>query len=612
MARQTLQETMDRLLLLIRAGYPVIFIETYEEARAMDFIVRAFRHLIRENRGKRLRRWCANTGVQELQLPITSCSVEDQIWLDIPGIEETQGWGDQDGVIHADRTFKELIDADPVTNPTVADSLTVFYDIYPQLEGLAADSLVRPLRAAAQELRQYYAAQRSGETRESYPYKTIIVIGPSSEQLATELKRDIRVIHFPLPEREELSQLLTKMVEAQQLDIPDPSDDDLESLGATKENYRERLIELVSAAGTGLTLTDYRLGINMFSVQGNRQLVAAHVEQMLYLKSQTIHSAALDYTPHVNVELGGLSTIREWIRIRRDAAVSESIRKEYALPAPKGIMLCGASGGGKSQLAKLVAKEFNLALLRLDVGALFGSYIGESEERTREALRLAEALAPVVLWIDEIDKAFAGISDGGDSGVSRRVLGYFLTWLSEKEESVFVVATANNFEDLLRHFPEFSRKGRFDQIFWVDIPTPEARQSIFGIYLKRALDRLQKNSGHEITIDNTITDQLAQNSTTRSVSLNDLTATEPLTRFCQLLAHPNISNAMTGAEIEYAIDDALYRAYDEISDGNYTLTQKTIYDVVTEAKALYRPQSPDDGILKKLRQIASNKGWPDA
>ena len=143
------------------------------------------------------------------------------------------------------------------------------------------------------------------------------------------------------------------------------------------------------------------------------------------------------------------------------------------------------------QLAKYIAKCFGLALLRLDVGSLFGKYVGESEEKTRKALSLAETLAPVVLWVDEIDKAFSGMSGNGDNGVAKRVFGTFLTWLAEKTDDVFVVTTANEFRDLLSNFPEFGRKGRFDEIFWVPLPDQVAREQIFRIYLGKRQDYLQ-------------------------------------------------------------------------------------------------------------------------
>ena len=156
--------------------------------------------------------------------------------------------------------------------------------------------------------------------------------------------------------------------------------------------------------------------------------------------------------------------------------------KEYGLPYPKGLLLVGVQGTGKSLAAKTVAKEWNLPLLRLDFGRLFASLIGQSESRVRQMIQIAESLSPCVLWVDEIDKAFAGIQGSGDSGTTSRVLATFLTWMSEKTSPVFVVATANN----ITWIPaEIIRKGRFDEVFFLNLPTKEERGAIFEVHLKK-------------------------------------------------------------------------------------------------------------------------------
>jgi SpoVK/Ycf46/Vps4 family AAA+-type ATPase len=172
--------------------------------------------------------------------------------------------------------------------------------------------------------------------------------------------------------------------------------------------------------------------------------------------------------------------LKEWL-VRRGGAFSERAR-QYGLPAPKGLLLVGIQGTGKSLTAKAIARHWHLPLLRLDVGRLFGGVVGESESRTRQMIQLAEALAPCVLWIDEIDKAFAGVDGRSDAGTSSRVFGTFITWMAEKQSSVFVVSTANNIQSLP---PELLRKGRFDEIFFVGLPSQEERSAIFGVHLGR-------------------------------------------------------------------------------------------------------------------------------
>ena len=180
-------------------------------------------------------------------------------------------------------------------------------------------------------------------------------------------------------------------------------------------------------------------------------------------------------------DLGGLDNFKTWLK-RRDEAFSQSAL-DYGLPYPKGVVLVGVQGTGKSIAAKIIANEWKLPLLRLDFGRLFASLVGQSESRIRKAIQIAEALAPCVLWVDEIDKAFAGVQHGGDSGTTSRVLATFITWLSEKTTPVFVVATANNIEWIP---PEVLRKGRFDEVFFLSLPAREEREAIFRVHLKKS------------------------------------------------------------------------------------------------------------------------------
>ena len=182
-------------------------------------------------------------------------------------------------------------------------------------------------------------------------------------------------------------------------------------------------------------------------------------------------------TTHLS-EVGGLLHLKKWLQQRRSIFLSES--KQNGLDAPKGILLLGIQGGGKSLAAKAVAGTWGIPLLRLDFGALFNKYFGETERRTREALKMAETMAPCVLWLDEIEKGIA--TSDSDNGTSKRLLGTLLTWMAERKSSVFIVATANDIQSLP---PELLRKGRLDEIFFVDLPDWETRQLIFSIHLKK-------------------------------------------------------------------------------------------------------------------------------
>ncbi len=218
--------------------------------------------------------------------------------------------------------------------------------------------------------------------------------------------------------------------------------------------------------------------------------------------------------------IGGLDNLKSWLKLRSKALSREA--ENYGLPTPKGLLIIGVQGTGKSLTAKAVSSLWHMPLLRFDIGKVFGSLVGQSEERVREAIRVAEAISPCILWIDELDKAFSSVQGPqGDSGTSARVFGTILTWLQEKTKPVFVVATANN---VLSLPPELMRKGRFDEIFFVDIPNANERMEIFGIHLKA--------KGREV----------------REYNLKTLTEK---------------SSGFTGAEIEQAIIDAMYTAFED-------------------------------------------------
>ena len=195
------------------------------------------------------------------------------------------------------------------------------------------------------------------------------------------------------------------------------------------------------------------------------------------------HGGLLEYiqTPLDLSEIGGMRRLKKWLDERKDAFTSNA--EEFGLKAPKGVLMLGVQGAGKSLCAKAVATAWHQPLLRMDPGALFASYIGESERNLRDALRQTEAMSPVILWIDEIEKGFASAaSQSTDGGLSKRMFGTLLTWMQEHEDPVFVIATANDIEALP---PELLRKGRFDEIFFVDLPSENVRKEIFAIHLKK-------------------------------------------------------------------------------------------------------------------------------
>jgi SpoVK/Ycf46/Vps4 family AAA+-type ATPase len=211
------------------------------------------------------------------------------------------------------------------------------------------------------------------------------------------------------------------------------------------------------------------------------------VERALEAKRKMVQQdGLLEYWPAEEgmANVAGLAGLKAWLAKRRNIVADPLGASEFGLSFPKGVLLLGVPGCGKSLCAKAVAHEWGLPLLKLDPANLYDKYVGDSEKNFKRAMQTAERLAPIVLWIDELEKAFAGGSAGGedDGGVSRRVFGAFLSWLQERRGDVFVVATSN---DVAKLPPEFIRKGRFDEVFFVDLPSVEARREIYAIHLRK-------------------------------------------------------------------------------------------------------------------------------
>lgn len=293
-----------------------------------------------------------------------------------------------------------------------------------------------------------------------------IIVLASQINIPDHLSEVITILEFPLPEAAEIRQ------EIQQIS----KDINKDTSGQLEASAIEELVR----SSQGLSLDRVRRVLAK-AIAENGQLCADHVELILEEKRQTIRQTQiLDFYPSTTEisDIGGLDNLKEWL-LRRGGSFSERAR-QYGLPHPRGLLLAGIQGTGKSLTAKAISHHWHLPLLRLDVGRLFAGLVGESESRTRQMIQLAEALAPCVLWIDEIDKAFSGGDSRGDSGTTNRVFGTFLTWMAEKTSPVFIVATANN----IRQLPaELVRKGRFDEVFFVGLPNQAERQQIFNVHL---------------------------------------------------------------------------------------------------------------------------------
>lgn len=286
------------------------------------------------------------------------------------------------------------------------------------------------------------------------------------------------------------------------LALPSPSFDDYRRLleRIIREYSAKMPVRIEISAADRLRLTNNLAGLSMLEAEKvitkiivqDGVLSAQDVERVILAKRQLVEQdGLLEYYPAATglEQVAGLAGLKSWLQRRRAVVADPRRAEQFGLSFPKGVLLLGVPGCGKSLCAKAVACEWGLPLLKLDPGNLYDKYIGDSEKNFKRAMQTAERMAPIVLWIDELEKAFASVNGDSDGGVSGRVFGSFLSWLQDRKGDVFVVATSN---DVSKLPPEFIRKGRFDEIFFVDLPRSSAREEIFRIHLgKRKQDVTQ-------------------------------------------------------------------------------------------------------------------------
>ncbi len=301
-------------------------------------------------------------------------------------------------------------------------------------------------------------------TRENYSV-CVFVVGVGL-RIPKEIEPFITLFEFPMPNVIEIQTLMEQFAKDYGIDI---NQKDLDELSLLLKGLNEFQIKRI------LTL----------EYQKNGDITEKSKDLILVEKRQFIKKAGMLEIIHVaeSIEdLGGLWNLKKWLRNKAKIIKNLDQAIKCGVDIPKGVMIVGMPGCGKSLAAKVCAKLFEIPLIRLDVGKLLGKYVGESETNMQKALQLTEAINPCVLWIDEVEKAFAGVGKGGGHEVTTRLFGQFLTWMQEKNNSVFVVATAN---DLSSMPPEFLRKGRFDELFFVDLPNREERKEILQLHLRK-------------------------------------------------------------------------------------------------------------------------------
>jgi SpoVK/Ycf46/Vps4 family AAA+-type ATPase len=411
-------DLVTALDLLLRAHYPLIYLVAAEEAAVADL----------------LQSVCARSTPPRPQ----------RCW------DIARGWQDDGNDKNALMAALLCIDRAVAESPHIP-TVYVLYDPHAFLQN-PNPAQTAPIVRALKNLVQVLAKTR----------QTVILVSHILA-LPTELADVVTVLDVPLPDGAAIGQLIQQSVA--------PNYRPLSPLGW------EQLVK----ACQGLSRSQIQRVLAK-AIAAKQQVDETDIDQILAEKQQIIRRTGIleFFTPQESLkQVGGLATLKAWVRSRREA-FSETARS-YGIPNPKGLLLVGIQGTGKSLAAKTIAREWRLPLLRLDVGRLFGGLVGESESRVRQMIQLVEAVSPCVLWIDEIDKAFGDFGHG-DAGTSQRVFGTLLTWMQEKTGPVFVVATANNVQTLP---PELLRKGRFDEIFFLNLPTTAERQEIFRINLQR-------------------------------------------------------------------------------------------------------------------------------
>lgn len=405
----------EEFLTLLKARYPIIYINTIEEDR-LEYTIRK---LLQVKSPKNLYSWDFIEGYK--QNPIVN------------------GFGKRNPLEALE--FIELINSKTPTIFLLKDFKRFLKDLL----------ISRKLRNLIQVLK--------------IQPKTIILID-SEIQIPNDLKDNITTIQFDLPTAKEIKDEIKRLTKK------------LELRGRLSPVILEKIIQ----ASQGLSLQRIRRVLGK-SLALSKRIDQNSISLILEEKRQIINQTELLEFWSIREKLkniGGAYNLKKWLNARSDTFSEQALN--YGLITPKGILLIGMQGSGKSLLAKAIANEWKLPLLRLDVGRLFAGIVGESESRVRQMIKISESLAPCALWVDEIDKAFAESEQNFDSGTTTRVLGTFITWLSEKTLPVFVIATANDIHSLP---VELLRKGRFDEIFFLGIPTLEERYTIFEVHLKR-------------------------------------------------------------------------------------------------------------------------------
>lgn len=476
MEKENQARTKILLSNLLKARFPYLYIQTWEEDRVLS--------LIRS----------VSNDVELIKTPR-----EVFTWRMTTGISDGNG--------HIKEEYKAPLKALEFIEKYDKPSIFVLQDfhVYFGGQGRVPDfQLIRKLRDMLTRIKQ------------SVNPINVIFTSPFLI-LPDDLQKDITIVDFELPTFREIMSVLEEMIQVNQ------------QSGRIQISLTGEDKERLAKAALGLTLSEAENAFARAMVEDGR-LDIHDVEVIIEEKEQIIKKTGI--LEFVRSELrmedvGGLENLKRWL-LKRNKSWLDSARK-YGLPSPKGVLITGVPGCGKSLISKSISSMWQLPLLRLEMGKIFSGIVGSSEENMRKAIKTVEAISPSILWIDEIEKGFSGITNGGDSGTSSRIFGQFLTWMQEKTKPVFVIATANNISSLP---PELMRKGRFDEIFFVDLPTKRERKEILRVHISKRL------KDPDVIGNFQLTEEVLEN----------------LADKCE---------GFVGAEIEQLVIDALFEAYAE-------------------------------------------------
>lgn len=424
-----LSEIEQQLLILVRARYPYVYINTWEETRVERSVLEISCYLTKASKTDRsVYSWSLTQGLKLISGSSASHKAKmcqpQEVLNEIEKIQE--------------------------------NAIFILKDFHPYLrtkDRSAGFEVVRRLRDVLPELRN------------GLYFKTVIFVSPMLV-IPDEMQKEITVFDYPLPNEEEIHRLLMELIEYN--GVPRV---------LTEQEYHE-----LSQSALGMTEQEAKNAFSQAIVREHGISMKA-LETIFSEKKQVIRKSGILEFVDSSIDLddiGGLDVLKKWL-VKRNNSWSQQACA-YQLPAPKGVLVTGIPGCGKSLTAKAMSKIWGLPLIQLDMGKIYSGLVGSSEENMRHAIQIAEAMAPCVLWIDEIEKGLSGSGSVNDAGTSTRVFGTLLTWMQEKTSMVFIIATANDISNLK---PELLRKGRFDEIFFVDLPTQKEREAILSVHLRK-------------------------------------------------------------------------------------------------------------------------------